>query len=661
MRAIDIPRTGQPAEPAGSARPTRSALCLLAALWLAGCGGGSGGAAPPPPPVADAPLVRAQPGELTAYLRDRVRLRQGLGSPVPSAAAGSPPADLAAQADAAVANTWLQEPGVDEDDLIKAAGSEVFSLHENTLRHDRLGGPGSLTRQQALALAPEPGEAQTRFHGLYLADDGSRLTVLGQSWEVGQWAGDCGAEVCPMLGLIAIEPTVQRVLVQPVAVAGTLSAGERVVIDGRWVGSRRLGDRLVVVTTHVPALAVDALPAGTPAAEREAAIAALEASDLLPQVRVGSAPPRPLVEETDCLLQTGNASPDVEITTVTVFDLASPSLARRSLCFVGGTEAIYMSPDALVLATTRWVYADAGPATVYPPQIRTDIHRFALDGTAPVYRASGSVDGHLGWDPERKSHRFSQWNGQLRVLSYTGETGWASPADAGHRAPSPATLTVLQEDAGQLRELARLPNAARPEPLGKPGEQVYAVRFAADRGYLVTFRQVDPLYVLDLANAADPRTVGVLGVPGFSQDLFPTGEGWLLGVGREADADGAVIGLKLALFDVRDPARPRLQASQVLGGPGSSTALDHSRHGLNLRWQDGVARVALPVALAADGSWRHGLQRLEVDPAAGTLQLKPLIDRTPPLPGPDLSADRSLQIGEQLVWLSQDQIGAWAW
>jgi hypothetical protein len=652
----------RPASAAACARVVVGLAAAVGALLLAACGGGTSPPAPTePPPVAAAVLTPAAPGELTAYLRERLRQRLGSGSPLASGAVGSPPAGFATAADPAAPATRVQEPGVDEDDRIKAHGSDVYTLHERTLRHDRLAGPQTLLHQQSLVLDPEPGDAETRFDGLYLTDDGAQAVVVGRSWAVVDWRGDCGAEVCPALGLIDVVPTLPRVLVQPLRTQPALAAGGRIVIDGRWVGSRRLGDRLVVVTTHAPALAVDALPPSATPAEREAALAALQAADLLPQLRVGAAPATPLVDESACYLQPGNASAAVEITTITVFDLASPTLAHRSRCFVGGSEALYLAADGLYLATTRTASAGTGVGAVFPADMRTDIHRFSLAGERPDYRASGSVDGHLGWDEERRPYRFSAWNGDLRVLSFTGSVGWAVPADAGVTAPSPATLTVLREDGDRLRELARLPNASRPAPLGKPGEQVYAVRFVQDRGYVVTFRQVDPLYVLDLADPADPRAAGVLELPGFAQDLLPLGDGWLLGIGRDAGPDGVVTGLQVTLFDVRDPAQPLLRERRTLGGAGSSSALDASRHGVNLAWRDSIARVALPVALALDDGWRQGLQRIEVDPAVGTLRLEPLIERTPALPWPDPSADRSLQIGDDLVWLSQDLVGAWAW
>lgn len=632
-------------------------LCGL--MLLAACGGGS--TAPEAPRSSTAALVPARPGELAAYVVERLRARQG--SPLLTTAVGAAPPSAAAVSGAdGQSQTLVQEAGVDEDDLIKADADLVYTLHGDELRRDRLQPDGSLERLQTLALPPEAGDFHTDFQGLHLSQAAGRIVVLGTGWALGAWGGGCGpADICPAFGQITVVPTLQHVLLQPVALGPTMAAQARLVIDGRLVGTRRIGNQLVIVTTHVPALAVDALPPTATAAEREAALASLTAADLLPKLRIGSATPVPLVSEADCHLQPGNGSPAVEITTITVLDLASDTLARQSRCFVGGTEALYTTPDALYLATTRHSYPVDMLPLVYPASIRTDVHKFDLGGGTAAYRASGSVDGHLGWDATRKSYRLSDWNGHLRVLSFTGSIGWAAAGDAAGTPPSPATLTVLRQDGDQLREVSRLPNARRPAAIGKADEQVFAVRFVEDRAYVVTFRVVDPLYVLDLSVPAEPRTAGELEATGFSQDLVPMGPGWLLGVGREAGADGVVTGLKLALFDVRDAAATKLQAALVLGGPGSATALDSARQGLNLTWQNGLARVALPVQLVQPGSVQHGLQRIEVNPPAGTLTLKPLLEAPPDAGWSTLAADRSLQIGERVLWLSEGRLEAFDW
>jgi hypothetical protein len=101
--------------------------------------------------------------------------------------------------------------------------------------------------------------------------------------------------------------------------------------------------------------------------------------------------------------------------------------------------------------------------------------------------------------------------------------------------------------------------------LGK-GEQIYAVRFVGPVGYVVTFRQVDPLYTLDLSNPRLPRVVGELKIPGYSSYLHPLGADRLIGIGQDADEQGMVKGSQVSLFDVGDPADPtRLDMFPIRG------------------------------------------------------------------------------------------------
>jgi hypothetical protein len=252
-------------------------------------------------------------------------------------------------------------------------------------------------------------------------------------------------------------------------------------------------------------------------------------------------------------------------------------------------------------------------------------------------------------------------------LSFTGSIGWITPADrdAG-TPPSPATLTVLREDsaARALKALAQLPNPRRPQNLGKPGEQVHGVRFVGARGYLVTFRQIDPLYVLDLADPADPRIAGALELPGFSDHLVPLANNLLLGVGKDATAQGRTLGVKVSLLDVSDAAAPREIAAERFGSSGSTSALDQSRHGMGLMEVGAVTRLGLPLLLydTQFANAREGLQRLEVDTAARTLKAKALIAPaagSPPYA--DLGAQRSAMIGENLYWLRAGQLSAHVW
>jgi len=181
----------------------------------------------------------------------------------------------------------------------------------------------------------------------------------------------------------------------------------------------------------------------------------------------------------------------------------------------------------------------------------------------------------------------------------------------------------------------------------------------------VTFRSIDPLYVLDLADPTDPRVAGSLEVPGFSDQLLPMADGLLLGVGRDINAAGRQGGVKVALFDTRNPAQPQQLDSLTLGDSGSYTALDSSPHGINWLTKNGVARVALPTWLShvngANFSYQRGLQRFEVDLAARTLRSLGLFELDAPLVNSWVGDQRSVQIADQVYFLHDGTLSTYDW
>jgi uncharacterized secreted protein with C-terminal beta-propeller domain len=106
------------------------------------------------------------------------------------------------------------------------------------------------------------------------------------------------------------------------------------------------------------------------------------------------------------------------------------------------------------------------------------------------------------------------------------------------------------------------------------GERIYAVRFVGDAAYVVTFRQIDPLYVVDLSTPTAPRVRGELKLTGYSAYLHPITDGLLLGVGQEATPEGRTAGSQLSLFDVADPEHPRRIAQRLLGAGNSTVETD---------------------------------------------------------------------------------------
>ena len=685
---------------------------LIAVLFLAACGGGSGGGGAVAPPATAEPvsavaLQASKPGELLGYVQNRLSLQidQGLtrngdgavtltgavlpGAPTATTASVTPSGGSAPDTTLpSFSSTTLQEGGVDESDILKTDGNRLFSMTVAAPGEQRLGKLAVHERQADGSLLPLGSLAlpsSDRFDGLHVAPGGGQLALIGQNQpfagplEINPLVSTTSLSIAPR-NLAPPQTVINLVSAKPGQPLGTTAS---LRIDGQLIDSRAIDNTLYVVTTWFPRFDTVFPTAAASKAQRMDAVARLTSAQILPMVRVSNAastsgtasPPvvQPLMADTDCQLQAANASSAVQLTTLTAINLASPTLERSSRCLLGGVNAIYMSTKNLYLATSRYNVVAHGNNLFYPAQPTTDIHKFAVNAMAITYRGSGEVTGHLGWDASKTSYRLSEHQNDLRVVTYTSGTGWLGEVGAAVKnAPvSPAILSVLREDAAaaQLKTIATLPNAERPAPIGLSGEQVYAVRFLGNRAYVVTFRRTDPLYVVDLANPADPKVAGELKTNGYSDYLLPVGAegaGLLLGVGKDATADGRVQGVKVSLFDVANAAAPKELATRVLGQAGTVSGLDFGRHGINLFAVGNITRVALPVrvndTLAAGGNFYRpsyqGLARFEVDAFNRTLTDKPALTGQTftsdfdGYPTPSLAFERSVQVGPNIYYLS---------
>lgn len=165
--------------------------------------------------------------------------------------------------------------------------------------------------------------------------------------------------------------------------------------------------------------------------------------------------------------------------------------------------------------------------------------------------ASGKVNGRL-----LNQYSMSEHDGHLRVA-----TTLTSPDGKN----SSSTVHVLKADT--------LAKSGEVGGLGE-GERIYSVRFIGPIGYCVTFKQVDPLYTLDLRDPAAPKVTGELKITGYSAYLHPGGEGRLIGIGQEASEQGRTLGTQVSLFDVSDPASPRRLSQLFQKDSGSEAEWD---------------------------------------------------------------------------------------
>jgi uncharacterized secreted protein with C-terminal beta-propeller domain len=224
-------------------------------------------------------------------------------------------------------------------------------------------------------------------------------------------------------------------------------------------------------------------------------------------------------------------------------------------------EIVYASPASLYVATQRWEAEEPDTA----------LHRFDIaDPDRTAYAASGSVPGTL-----LNQFALSEHAGVLRAAS---TTGWGTGGES--------FVTTLARHDGRLVQRGQVGGLGR-------GERIYAVRYAGDVGYVVTFRQTDPLYTVDLSDPANPRVRGELKIPGYSAYLHPVGDDLLLGVGQEATDQGLTQGLQLSLFDVRDLAHPTRLQQLRLGTRFSRSAVEWDHHAF--LWWPGKQLAVLPI------------------------------------------------------------------
>lgn len=227
-------------------------------------------------------------------------------------------------------------------------------------------------------------------------------------------------------------------------------------------------------------------------------------------------------------------------------DMSSGCHSHMSI-IAGCASTIYMSPDALFLTFQKWgghvLMIDAESVPEEEDTTRTTIHKVSVDGLSMVPAARGDVKGWL-----LNQFSMDEKDGMLRVAT---TTSWSEPENGVYVLDS--NLSVV----GSLEGLA-------------PTERIFAARFLGDTLYLVTFLQIDPLFVIDLSDPYSPSVLGELKIPGFSSYLHPVDADHVLGIGRIGD------NVKLSLFDVSDPADPVEQDVFIVAENSWSTSgYDH--------------------------------------------------------------------------------------
>ncbi|MFH0832862.1 MAG: beta-propeller domain-containing protein [Candidatus Aenigmatarchaeota archaeon] len=209
---------------------------------------------------------------------------------------------------------------------------------------------------------------------------------------------------------------------------------------------------------------------------------------------------------------------------------------------------------------------------------KTVIHKISISNGNIEYKVQGEASGNT-----LNQFSMDEYNGYFRIATTTD--AWSGQSK-NHVYVLDDSLAVV----GKLEDLAS-------------GERIYSVRFIGNKGYMVTFRQIDPLFIIDLENPSNPSVLGYLKIPGVSDYLHPYDETHIIGVGRDASDEGRIKGMKLSLFDVSDVSNPKEISKYFIGERGTqSEALNDHKAFLFSRQKN---LLVIPISLVEGGEeWR---------------------------------------------------------
>jgi uncharacterized secreted protein with C-terminal beta-propeller domain len=228
---------------------------------------------------------------------------------------------------------------------------------------------------------------------------------------------------------------------------------------------------------------------------------------------------------------------------------------------LGYGNNIYSSISSLYVTS----YSSINDGTTYTGA--TKLYRFSLSNGNIALKAEGIVPGSI-----LNQFSMDEYKDVFRIVttvnSYSYKTASSSDGKVSSRSIEQSSqYNALYNLDMNLKIIGKIENVA-------PGERVYSVRFTGDLGYFVTFRQVDPLFAVDLSVPSNPKILSALKIPGFSQYLHPFSDSLLFGLGRDADITSGRAGfIKLSMFDVSDPKNVRESSKLIIDGVYYSEAM----------------------------------------------------------------------------------------
>lgn len=478
--------------------------------------------------------------------------------------------------------TNVQVEGVDEADVVKTDGEYIYQVNGNKIIIVRA------YPTKDMELASVIGFKDVGFLPLELYVDGKYLTVIGRSQaSIPVYGKDVSKEnsVVPPYDIDTV-----KAIIYDCSNKKDVHIVREVELDGSYISSRMIGTRLFLLANKSISSVLyspvwdriyqkgDYRELLADGYSKETVDNVLSMAEK-PQF-CDSAEGKGFIGIPYDRLRYFPDSIEPNYLVIASLDITKPGEKADISAYLGAGQNVYASLENMYISFMDYEnYSIFRGFSGFMPESRTNtvVYKFSLENGMVSYRNKGTVPGSI-----LNQFSMDEDKGFFRIATTAGDT-WRS--DEGTSRNNIYILDETMSITGKIENMA-------------PGERIYSVRFVGDRAYVVTFRNVDPLFVLDLRNASSPRILGSLKLPGYSDYLQPYDENHIIGFGKETvETKGQAYyqGMKMAMFDVTDVAKPVRKFAVDIGDRGTDSELLRNHKALLFSKSKGL--ISFPVTL----------------------------------------------------------------
>lgn len=462
-----------------------------------------------------------------------------------SKAAGAPEAASYSGA-ADYSRTNVQVEGVDEADIVKTDGSYIYQVNRERIIIAKAYPPENMSIISTLDYADKS------FSPTEIYVDNTYLVVIGSTGRYYPPLYKMDSGVSSDMMPYYYQGNNVKTIIYNIEDKSNIKQVRELELSGSYVSSRKTGNSLYLIAN--------------------------KNIYFYPGREIGE--PKPMYRDTAA----GNSFVEIDYPDIKCFpdftepsylivaglNLDNPGEAASVSSYLGSGQNIYASTENLYVAVASYNYHIWQPVVpLMAPEIwpsyntsKTRIYKFGMDDGRLTYKASGEVPGTI-----LNQFSMDEYAEFFRIATTSGEV-WRSDEFT-----SKNNVYVLDSSlnfAGKIEGIA-------------PGEQIYSVRFVGGRAYMVTFKTVDPFFVLDLHDPYHPAILGALKIPGYSDYLHPYDENHIIGFGKDTvemgtknwagDSMAFYMGMKMAIFDVSDVSTPVQMFTEKIGDRGTDSEL----------------------------------------------------------------------------------------